>query len=64
MKVCIDPELCTGCGPCVDVCPKVFEMDEEGGLAQVILSEVPAELQDACKEAMDSCPSEAISIEE
>ena len=63
MKVCIDPELCTGCGPCVDVCPEVFEM-EEGELAEVRLSEVPVELQDACREAMDSCPSEAISIEE
>ena len=61
MRVCVDPKLCTGCGPCVDICPGAFELDE-GGVAVVKLSEVPVELQDACREAMDSCPSEAISI--
>ena len=63
MKVCVDPELCTGCGPCVDACPEVFELDDDG-MAEVKLSDVPDELQGACREAMDSCPSEAISIEE
>jgi ferredoxin len=63
MKVCVDPELCSGCGPCVDLCPEAFELNEEG-MAIVKLDEVPAELQDACKEAADNCPTEAISIEE
>ena len=63
MKVCVDPELCSGCGPCVDICPEAFELDEEG-IAVVKVDEVPAELQDACKEAADTCPTEAISIEE
>ncbi len=63
MRVCVDPELCTGWGPCVDICPEAFELDEEG-IAVVKLSEVPGELQDACREAVDNCPSEAISIEE
>jgi ferredoxin len=48
MRVCVDPELCGGCGPCVDICPETFA----------------AELEDACREAADSCPSEAISIAE
>jgi ferredoxin len=47
----------------VDLCPEAFELNEEG-MAIVKLDEVPAELQDACKEAADSCPPEAISIEE
>jgi ferredoxin len=63
MKVCVDPELCSGCGPCVDICPEAFELNEEG-VAAVKLEEIPNELQDACKEAADSCPSEAILIEE
>ena len=63
MRVCIDSELSSGCGPCVDICPEAFELNEEG-LAVVKLSEIPVKLQDACKEAADSCPSEAISIED
>ena len=63
MKVCIDPELCNGCGPCVDICPEAFELNEEG-MAIVKVGKVPAELQEACREAADSCPTEAISIEE
>ena len=30
MKARVDPELCNGCGPCVDICPDVFELNEEG----------------------------------
>ena len=63
MKVCVDPGLCSGCGPCVDICPEAFELNEEG-VATVKLDEIPVELQDACKEAADSCPTEAISIEQ
>ena len=62
MKVCVDPELCDGCGPCVDICPEAFELNEDG-IAVVKLDEVPSELQEACKEAAESCPTEAISIE-
>jgi len=35
----------------------------EDGIAVVKLDEVPSELQEACKEAAESCPTEAISIE-
>lgn len=63
MKVCVDSDVCTGCGPCVDICPEVFELNEEG-IVVVRMKEVPPELQDACREAEDSCPVEAISIEQ
>ncbi|MBW8039959.1 MAG: ferredoxin [Planctomycetes bacterium] len=63
MKVCVDSELCDGCGPCVDICPEAFELDEDG-IAVVVFEEVPEELQEACREAADSCPTEAIIIED
>ena len=63
MRVCVDSELCSGCGPCIDICPEAFELTEEG-IATVKLDEIPTELQNACKEAADNCPTEAISIEE
>ncbi len=63
MKVCIDPERCTGCGPCVDICPEAFELNEEG-IAVVKVDEVPVELQETCREAAGNCPTEAITIAE
>ncbi len=62
MKVKIDPELCTGDEICVQICPEVFEM--QGDKAVVKMEEVPEDLKDSVKEAADSCPSEAIIIEE
>jgi ferredoxin len=56
-------ELCSGCGPCVDICPEAFELNEEG-IAVVKVDEVPPEIEEACREAVDNCPTEAISIEE
>jgi ferredoxin len=62
MKVKVDPELCTGDEICVQVCPEVFEMEEDKAI--VIMEEVPEDLQDSVREAAESCPSEAIVIEE
>jgi ferredoxin len=62
MKVKVDPDLCTGDEICTQVCPEVFEM--EGDKAIVKTEEVPEDLQDSVREAADSCPSEAIIIEE
>jgi len=62
MKASVDADLCTGCGLCEDTCPEVFEMDEE--LAKVIVDEVPAGAEENCREAAESCPVEAIIIEE
>jgi ferredoxin len=60
MRVTIDKDLCTGDQICVDLCPEVFEMD--GDTAKVIVDEVPAEFEDVCKEATESCPAECIKM--
>jgi ferredoxin len=62
MKVKVDPDLCTGDEICVQMCPEVFEMEDDK--AVVLQEEVPKELQDSVREAAESCPSEAIIIEE
>jgi ferredoxin len=63
MKVHVDSELCSGCGPCVEICPEAFELSDEG-VAVVKLDPIPSEVEDACREAAEDCPTEAISIEE
>ena len=54
--------MCTGCGDCADICPEVFEVADD--VATVIADPVPEEFEDACQEAADECPVEAISIDE
>ena len=63
MKVRVDPELCSGCGPCAEICPEAFELDEDG-IAVAKLEKVPADLEQSCRDAAEDCPSEAIIIEE
>ena len=58
----VDPDLCTGCGICEDICPDVFEIGDDG-LSHVI---DPNACEDAgcCGEAADECPEGAITIEQ
>lgn len=49
---------CMGCESCVELCPDVFEMNEDGDKAVVIN---PNSKADCVDEAIDSCPAEAIS---
>lgn len=60
--MCVDPELFEGCGPCVDICPELFELNDEG-IAVVLLDEVPEEFLEACMAAEDILLGGVISIE-
>jgi len=62
MKVRVDPELCTGCGPCAEVCPEVFEIRDN--VSVVLVKDVPPEFEGAVREAAEACPVSANIIEE
>ncbi len=60
MKVKIDHDLCSGDGICADLCPEVFEMEDDK--AKVIIEEVPEDAEEDCRDAADSCPEGCIEI--
>lgn len=62
MKANVNEELCTGCGPCEDICPEVFSI--EGDVSKVKVDTVPGQAEETCRQAMEECPVNAISIEE
>lgn len=59
MKVNVNKDACIGCGACVSICDQVFEFDDEG-MSKVIKEEVPSDLENDVKEAVESCPTAAI----
>ncbi len=61
-KVEIDEDECIGCESCVEICPEVFEFNEDTDKAYVIDEDKgDAECVD---EAVASCPSDCIEVEE
>jgi len=63
MKVTVDFDVCASTGACMQVCPEVFEVRSDGYL--YILQEEPSEdLHEKVREAVDMCPTAAISFDE
>jgi ferredoxin len=62
MRAVVDEEACTACGLCEETCPEVFVLEDD--VAKVIVEEVPSEAEDACREAAEDCPVDAIALED
>jgi len=60
LRLEVDQELCISCGACIDICPDVFEWNEDDK-AHSIVEEVPADLEEQAIEAVENCPTDAIS---
>ncbi|MFZ5955200.1 MAG: ferredoxin [Nanoarchaeota archaeon] len=59
-KIKVDKEKCIGCGSCESVCPEIFKMNE--GKAEAKKAQV-SKISESLKEAKDTCPMDAISID-
>ncbi|MDR3322221.1 MAG: ferredoxin [Synergistaceae bacterium] len=56
MGLNINTEQCIGCGVCVQVCPDVFNLDEEEGKGVIADISRANDEQKLVKEAIDCCP--------
>ena len=63
MKVKVEQGSCIGCGVCQSICDKVFSVNDDG-VSQVLLDVVPEENKDDVNDAVSSCPTGAIVVEE
>lgn len=63
MKPKVDKDTCVACGLCPSICPECFDMEDDGK-AGAIVSNISEGSIDAAREAEESCPVDAISIEE
>lgn len=62
MKVHIDRPTCQAYGNCADEAPEVFTLDDDGYVDLVAGDEVPADLEQAGRAAVLSCPARALSV--
>jgi len=69
MKVIQEHQKCIGCGSCVAVCPKYWEMDQNGKAKPINATQTGEDYEleipdgpDCCKAAADSCPVTCIAL--
>lgn len=62
MRIVVDRNRCTGIGMCESIMPEVFEINEDGQLTQHSET-VPEGQENQAREAVASCPNEALSLE-
>jgi len=62
VKVQVDANRCQGHTLCAMIAPKAFELDDVDGHSTPVSEEVPADQEEAVREAAQSCPERAISI--
>ncbi len=63
MKVTIT-KMCMGDRNCNDLCPEVFEYDEDQLKSTIKIDPIPDHLKDIVRKAAEECGAEAIIIEE
>lgn len=64
LRISIDTDRCTGNGRCYVVAPELFTDDERGYGEVIGDGTVPAELAEAARRVVGSCPEDAIVLTE
>jgi ferredoxin len=64
MQIRADRDVCIGAGNCSLTAPELFDQDPEDDLVRVLQAPRTAEEIEAAREAVDQCPSGALSLRE
>ncbi len=64
MKVRVDQDRCQGHTLCAMIAPEMFQLSDIDGSSSAVTEVVPPDQEDAVREAAQSCPEQAILIEE
>ncbi|MCB0942273.1 MAG: ferredoxin [Mycolicibacterium sp.] len=64
MKVRVDQEKCQGHTLCAMIAPDMFQLSDIDGSSSAVTEVVPAGQEAAVREAAQSCPEQAILIDE
>jgi ferredoxin len=59
MNITVDQQKCIGCGRCTEICPGVFQLNENG--KSTVIKDDDTE---CAMRAADECPVEAITVKE
>ncbi len=67
-KIKHEVEKCIGCGSCAAICPKFFEMADNGkahliGSVATEMEELEVEKTECAQAAEEACPAQCIHIE-
>lgn len=62
MRLKLDNNLCQGHGRCYTLSPELFDSDDEGYSVLTWTDEVPEELMDKARLAVNNCPENAIEL--
>ncbi|MBB4686263.1 ferredoxin [Amycolatopsis jiangsuensis] len=64
MKIIADTGKCVGAGQCVLTEPELFDQSEDDGTVIVLNDKPEGELVEKAREAVNVCPSQALSLQE
>jgi ferredoxin len=64
MRIVTDTGRCVGAGQCALTEPAVFDQSDEDGTVVLLTDEAEGETLDRVREAVELCPSQAISLKE
>jgi ferredoxin len=64
MRIVTDTARCVGAGQCALTEPSVFDQSDEDGTVVLLTDRVEGDKLENAREAVDLCPSQAISLEE
>jgi ferredoxin len=63
MRIVVDYDRCTGNGLCEGIAEDVFEVTDDGSL-NLLMDTVPEDRREQMEEAVDMCPTRALSIQD